>query len=137
RRARRRPPRQMPSPPGSGPLGSAASVRAPLQEAAAEAPASLLPSKFCMTGIAGLVDRGVGGGNRCLVTGLDRWNELLGSALHCRDQLVDVIIGGENLRFDLALGDIGTGRKQGPVEGAGEGGDGFRCSNRIRAIGGG
>jgi hypothetical protein len=51
--------------------------------------------------------------------------------------VVDVVIGGEDLRFDLALGDIGTGRKEGSVEGAREGGDGFRRGNRIQAIGGG
>jgi hypothetical protein len=74
--------------------------------------ASLVLPKFRVTGIAGVEDRGVGRGNRCLVTGLDRWNELRGSRLHRRDQLVDMIIGGEDLRFDLALGDIGTRRNK-------------------------
>src|SRR5205807_718666 len=132
RRVRRRPPRLMPGPPGSP-----ASMPAPLRSAAGAMPASFVFPKFRMTGIAGVVDRGVGDGDRCLVTGLDRWNELRGSGLHCRDQLVDVLIGGEDLRLDLALGDIGTGREQALVEGAREGGDGFRCSNRVRAIGGG
>jgi hypothetical protein len=65
-----------------------------------------------MAGIAGVVDRGIGRGDRRLVTGLDRRNELRGSGLHCRDKLVDATIGGEDLRFDLALGDIGTRRNK-------------------------
>src|SRR5690349_4953230 len=97
RRARRRPPT-----PVLGPPGSTASVRTPLRSAAAMLASLVLP-KFRVTGIAGVEDRGVGRGNRCLVTGLDRWNELRGSRLHRRDQLVDMIIGGEDLRFDLAL----------------------------------
>ena len=58
------------------------------------------------------------------------------SCLHCHDQLVDMIVGGKDLGFDLALRDVGTGRKQGPVEGARERGDGFRRSDGIRAVGG-
>jgi hypothetical protein len=65
-----------------------------------------------MAGIAGVVDRGIGRGDRRLVTGLDRRNELRGSGLHCRHKLVDATIGGEDLRFDLALGDIGTRRNK-------------------------
>jgi hypothetical protein len=82
-------------------------------------------------GIAGVVDRGVGCGNRSLVTGFDRRDELRGSSLHSRHQLVDAIIGGKDLRLDLALGDIGTGWKQGPVEGAGEA-SALRRQNRVR-----
>jgi hypothetical protein len=72
--------------------------------------------------------------SNALSTAPDGRHELFGGCLHRRDQLIDVIVRREDLGFDLALLDIGTQRKQGSVEGAGEGGDGFRRGNRIRAI---
>jgi len=88
-----------------------------------------------VTGIARIGDRSVGGGDRSLVAGFDRGYELTGSALHLSDQLLDMPIGGKDLRFHLAFRHIGAGRKQGSVEGGRQRGDGFRCADRIRAQG--
>src|SRR5258705_12355442 len=48
-----------------------------------------------------------------------------------------MVAGGEDRRFDLALGHIRTRKKQAPVESAGERGNGFRRRHGFRTVGGG
>src|SRR6516162_10661086 len=111
RRARRRPPRLLP-----GPLALAPAIGAPSRPAADETPASLILTKFGVTAIASVGGRSIGGCDRSLVAGLDRRHELRSRRLHRRDQLIDVIRGGEDLRFNFAPVHVRTGQKQGPVE---------------------
>src|SRR5438477_1795993 len=117
---------------------AAALLPAPLLPAAAKKmPASLLLAKFFMTGVAGVIDRRVGGGDRRLVAGLDCGEELRSRRLHGGDQLIDVFLGRENLGFNSALRNIGAPRKQGPIESAGKRSDGLCCGHGIRAVSGG
>src|SRR5215472_14278666 len=120
-----------------GPTRSAVQRRAPLRAAAIKARASLLLAEFLVTSVAGVGDRRVGGSDRCLVAGFNRWHEVRSRGLHCRDQLIDVIAGRENFWFDLAAVYIRTGRKEAPVEGRCERRDGFGCSDGVRTVGGG
>jgi hypothetical protein len=70
-----------------------------------------------VAGIARIGDGGVGSSDRHLVAGFNRWHELRGRGLHCRDQLIDMIAGGEDFWFDLAAVYIRTRWKQVSVEG--------------------
>jgi hypothetical protein len=96
-----------------------------------------LLAKFGVTRIAGVGGCGVGGSDRSLVAGFHCRDEFSRRTPHCRDQLVDMVAGVKNRRFDLALRHIRTRKKQGLVESAGERGNGFRRRHRIRAVGGG
>jgi hypothetical protein len=107
-----------------------------LRSAGAEAATSLFLAKFGVTSIAGVGGCGVGGSDRCLVAGLHYRDELCSRTLHCRDQLIDMVAGVKNRRFDLALRHIRTRKKQGPVESAGERGNGFRRRHHVRTVGG-
>src|SRR5271169_4404391 len=99
RRGSRRPPRPRRLLPGL--LGAAASARAPLRSTATEAPASLFLAKFGVTGIAGVGGRSVGGSHRCLVAGLDCGHKLPSGGLNCRNQLIDMVASGEDLRINF------------------------------------
>jgi hypothetical protein len=56
-----------------------------------------------MARVARIGDGSVGSSDRRLVAGFNCWHEFRGRDLHCRDQLIDMIAGREDLGFDLAF----------------------------------